>query len=147
MSVIRWPAREQIAELFCTHLRGTSLSDFLITCTPYLSYTYLSQFMYPPSAPRHPLQVARANTIYVFKFFGTAIFWLPFSFEPRSQCYFVSECDNFVYLYLRYNLCHVINLNSSTRCVHLKGWVCTYKFPIYISSFLTILPKDALLLI
>ena len=32
---------------------------------------------------------------------------------------------------LRFNMRQTINLNSSHGCVRIKGWVCTYQFPIY----------------
>ena len=33
------------------------------------------------------------------------------------------------FMHLRYNLWQSINLYSLTVCMHIKGWVCTYKYP------------------
>ena len=83
---------------------------------PNLSYMYLSPFSCLSAEPRYLLQAARANAIYDLN-------------ALTSQCsnyiHFLNQdlstalCDNRVSLHLRYNLWHVINLNSSTGFVRI----------------------------
>ena len=36
----------------------------------------------------------------------------------------------YIFMYLRYNLWQMISFYSLGWCIRIKGWVCTYQFPI-----------------